>query len=378
MRVHVSNPFLACVALAWLLPVGSPAQEAPARVKAYHVYDQRATVVDMESMMRSQQPDPKKTPATNPALKTVLREEYRRDKQFGFRQVETLAVLPSQASPDQERARPESTPTGWLKPGDVADKENIEPLPEDPDVAEEDVQEVVPWKDLTRTLAEEALAEGVEEKQSPTAADEEKKEEDAYGRNNMVLPSNGLALEPVMGMAAARATPRDAEGAPRLDRREEKRVVGESAMGLDRVPFESARARELVESYEKDDFSRTQMSMRAITAPWQGTRDAVLAAPAAPSAAAWTPTRAVDLPTSDLAGNAAVRSVTRVSAMEVSRPLPSMEMPRIPTVQDPLARRALDAEPSARQPVAPPPAFRRDEFRISPGMGDGFPMGNFR
>jgi hypothetical protein len=119
-------------------------------------------------------------------------------------------------------------------------------------------------------------------------------------------------------------------------------------------------------------------SMREITAPWQRTQDTIQTVPAAPSAAAWTPTRAVDLPTSDLAGNAAVRSVTRVSAMEVSRPLPSLEMPRIPTVQDPLARRALDAGTSPRQPVAPPPAFRRDEFRISPGMGDGFPMGNFR
>jgi hypothetical protein len=378
MRFHVSNSFLACLALAGLVPVGSPAQEAPARGRAYHVYDQRATVVDMESMMRSQQPDPKKTPGTDPALKNVLREEYRRDKQFGFRQVESVAVLPSQEAPDKDRAQPESTPTGWLKPGDVADKENIEPVPEDPDQPKQDVEDVVSWKDLTRTLAEEALEEGEEEKQGPNATEEEEKEEEAYGRNNMVLPSNGLALEPVMGMAAARATPRDSEGTPRLGRREEKRVVGESAMGLDRVPFESAKARELVESYEKDDFSRTQMSMREITAPWQRTQDTIQTVPAAPSAAAWTPTRAVDLPTSDLAGNAAVRSVTRVSAMEVSRPLPSLEMPRIPTVQDPLARRALDAGTSPRQPVAPPPAFRRDEFRISPGMGDGFPMGNFR
>ncbi len=353
------------------------AQDKPARGRTYHVYDQRATVVDMESLMRQQRPEPQQTPEADATLKNVMRESYRRDRQFGFRSVETLAVLPTQDTPPETSSTPTAA-SGWLRPADVADSENIEPLPEDPDWSadpESDVDQAIPWDELAKSLAEKALEEPEEQ---ATAKPEEEKESETFQRERASLPSTGLALAPVMGMAVARGIDRESDGAPSTDRRADARVLGASAMGLDRTPFESAKARELVESYERDDLTRTRMAMNEITAPWQRTPDTVGALAPAANASTWTPTRPVDVPRAELSANPAVLSVSRLPAMAESRPLPSMDMPRMPTVQDPLSRRSPASDPATRSPVAQPPAFRRDEYRIRPGMGDGFPMGNFR
>jgi hypothetical protein len=374
MRDHVLSVFAGFLGFCLLSPF-SLGEEAAPRSRAYHVYDQRATVVDMESLMKQKQPEARKTPDPSQDLKDVLREEYTREKQYGFKQVELLPNFQSYV-PDTEEVDPDEKPSSWLKPSDLADEENaLEELPDNPDLESKEVDQVVEWDKLEESLAEEALK--VPESVPGTEEGLEEDEQSPYGRNTSAVPENGLKLESAMNFSDGQILSATEKRALLAEDREDRRMMKDSAMVLDRVPFESAEARALSESFGRDDLTRTQTAMQEITSPWQANTDLPSGLSSPPGAGSWEPARALDRPLVDVSVNPAVRSVTSLQAVEAPRPLPSMEISRIPTVLDPLSRNSgFSAQPPPMEVERP--VFRQDEFRISPGMGDGFPMGNFR